>query len=204
MEAWGWLPPPLAEEGAKVQSAWLTNYLRNPTTIRPAGVLPMPKFNLSEEEVTTIAQFFAASTNSDNNVPLSPKTDQHLDQTLQLVLDSQNFCARCHSVGDYRPDGDGRTNLAPNLADAGSRLQQQYIHRWLADPKTVLPYTPMPQIFPPEGNPQGQEYLPGNSGEQLDAVEQLLLEYGEYAKRKMSIQKMMPPPKPQSSPVNGL
>lgn len=110
---------------------------------------------------------------------------------MQLLLDSKDFCAKCHLIGDYRPGGAGRTNLAPNLADVGGRLQPQYLHRWLADPKTVLPYTPMPQNFPPQGEPRGQDLLPGSSLEQLNAVEHLLLEYDEYAKRKMSVRKMM-------------
>jgi cytochrome c553 len=209
MEAWGWLPPALAEEGGKVQPPWLVKYLLSPTPIRPAGVMPMPKFNLSEEDAATLAEFFAAAAINSENALLNPKTQEAgtstsrlakaQDQALRFVLESKSSCAKCHLIGDYRPGGDGRTNLAPNLADVGGRLQPRYIHRWLADPRTVLPYTPMPQNFPPQGEPQGQELLPGGSIEQLAAVEQLLIEYDEYAKGKMSIRKMVP-----QQPIDGL
>ncbi len=197
MEAWGWLPPALTMEGMKVQPAWLANYLRNPAAIRPASVLPMPKFNLSEEEIAALAAYFTASARNDANAiidqspkPQDPRPEAN-DRAMRFMLESKNTCTKCHLIGDYRPGGDGR-NMAPNLADAGGRLQRQYIHRWLADPKSVLPYTPMPQNFPPRGEPQDENLLPGNGLEQLDAVEQLLVEYGEYAKGKMPIRKMMP------------
>jgi cbb3-type cytochrome oxidase cytochrome c subunit len=205
MEAWGWLPPALIEEGGKVQSAWLLKYLQNPTAIRPATVMPMPKFNLTAEEAATLAKYFAANSQSALSAIPSPKSQDPRpktnDQSLRFVLDANNSCAKCHLIGDYRPVGEGR-NLAPNLAEAGGRLQRQYIHRWLADPKTVLPYTPMPQNFPPQGETKSQDLLPGGGLTQLDAVEQLLVEYDEYAKGKLSIRKMMPPPSQQ--PQDGL
>ncbi|MCC6125705.1 MAG: c-type cytochrome [Pirellulales bacterium] len=206
LQVWGWLPPALVGEGGKVEPAWLAKYLSNPTTIRPAGVMPMPKFNLSEKESAALAEYFAAAAEDREDSLLSPKTqdlkpgtsrlavsDERLDQAFRLMLDAGSFCAKCHLLGDYRPGGEGRAILAPNLADAGNRLRPRYLRRWLADPKSVLPYTPMPQIFPPVGDPQGQELLPGSSLEQLDAVAQLLLEYHEYAKSKLSIKKLMPP-----------
>jgi cbb3-type cytochrome oxidase cytochrome c subunit len=209
LQVWGWLPPALVGEGGKVEPAWLAKYLSNPTTIRPASVMPMPKFNLSDKESAALAEYFAAAAEVEDKAISKPgtrtsrlsvegasglaPTKDRLDAAFRFVLDSSNFCAKCHLIGDYRPGGEGRTILAPNLADAGSRLQPRYIRRWLADPKSALPYTPMPQIFPPSGEPQGQELLPGSSPEQLDAVGQLLIEYNEYAKSKLSIEKQMPP-----------
>ena len=35
-EAYGWLPPPLTNEGNKVQTAWLHDFLLDPYPIRPA------------------------------------------------------------------------------------------------------------------------------------------------------------------------
>jgi hypothetical protein len=79
------------------------------------------------------------------------------------------------------------------------RLQPGYLRRWLADPQSVLPYSPMPRNFPSHGEPKNQDLLPGGGLEQLDAVEQLLLEYDEYAKGKMSIRKQMP-----QKPIDGV
>lgn len=54
------LPPPLEREGEKVQPSWLFQFLRNPQLIRPATVLRMPRFNLSEDDAQAIVNYFAA------------------------------------------------------------------------------------------------------------------------------------------------
>jgi hypothetical protein len=64
-EAYGWLPPPLTNEGAKVQTAWLHDFLLDPYPIRPAVFLRMPKFNMSTAEATALANYFAAAENAD-------------------------------------------------------------------------------------------------------------------------------------------
>ena len=42
---WNRLPPPLLREGHKVQTPWLTAFLKDPYPIRPAAQLRMPKFH---------------------------------------------------------------------------------------------------------------------------------------------------------------
>ena len=42
---WNRLPPPLLREGQKVQTPWLTSFLKDPYAIRPATQLRMPKFH---------------------------------------------------------------------------------------------------------------------------------------------------------------
>jgi hypothetical protein len=64
-EAYGWLPPPLMGEGNKVQTAWLHDFLLEPYAIRPAVFLRMPKFNMSSEEATVLANYFAAVDNAE-------------------------------------------------------------------------------------------------------------------------------------------
>jgi hypothetical protein len=59
-EAYGWLPPPLIGEGKKVQTGWLHDFLLEPYPIRPAVFLRMPRFNMSSEEATKLANYFAA------------------------------------------------------------------------------------------------------------------------------------------------
>jgi len=60
-EAWGWGPPPLVDEGAKVRPAWLHDYLLRPGKIRPACLLRMPRYNMSSEEAGKLVDFFAAT-----------------------------------------------------------------------------------------------------------------------------------------------
>ncbi len=59
-KVWGQVPPPLYQEGYKVQTSWLHKFLLHPETIRHATVLRMPKFNMSSEEAAILANYFAA------------------------------------------------------------------------------------------------------------------------------------------------
>ena len=48
----------------------------------------------------------------------------------------------------------------------------------------------MPVNFPPEGEPLGQDLLPGNSLEQIDAMTELLLDYERIMAEKTSVRAM--------------
>jgi hypothetical protein len=118
------------------------------------------------------------------------------EKAFRLVTDQKTFCAKCHLVGDWRPGGGARsagwsgTVLAPNLERVAARIRPEYLRRWIANPKAILPYTPMPVNFP-VGERRGQDLLPGTSAEQLDAVCDFLLNYDTYLTRRMSVQEWM-------------
>src|SRR5206468_12710911 len=59
---WNRLPPPLVREGNKVQTPWLTSFLKDPYPIRPAVNLRMPRFHFAwtQEETRDLANYFAA------------------------------------------------------------------------------------------------------------------------------------------------
>jgi cytochrome c551/c552 len=190
VEAWGWLPPALVHEGAIVQPDWLFRYLLEPTVIRPAAVLRMPRFNLSSAEAAKLTDYFAATAGVEfpytakpiaASAPLDP---ERLDNAQKLLVDRTTFCGKCHATGDDAPAERNRTLLAPRLDEVGRRMRPEYIRRWLADPKSVLPYTAMPSHFPTTGEPLGQDIFSGSSREQLDAVTELLIRYDEYMKRQ--------------------
>jgi hypothetical protein len=94
-------------------------------------------------------------------------------------------------VGDFSPGGEIQTVLAPRLDRVGRRLRPEYLHRWVANPKSQLPYTGMPVNFPPTGPPLGQDLFKGTSIEQLDAVADLLLNWDWYMRHLTSIRAMM-------------
>jgi cbb3-type cytochrome oxidase cytochrome c subunit len=54
------LPPPLLRQGQRVQSDWMFQFLRNPFTVRPATVLRMPKFNMSDADAQALVDYFGA------------------------------------------------------------------------------------------------------------------------------------------------
>ena len=67
-------------------------------------------------------------------------------------------CAKCHGSGDATmPAADAMAELsmdAPNLADAGSRLNAAWMARWINDPASVRPDASMPRVFHGEQSPQ--------------------------------------------------
>ena len=215
-EAWGWAPPPLIGEGNKVQTEWLHGFLLEPHTIRPATVLRMPRFNMSSEEASQLVNFFAARDSADypyqvqsrrgesgmaeRNAAYAAKDDvappdgelePRLRDAMKIVT-SNNYCVKCHLVGDYEPQGSDRAK-APNLAIIFRRLQADYLRRWIANPKSILPYTSMPVNVPYDpakpllGTTVPQDLYHGTSVDQVDALVDLLMNYDLYTQQRSEI-----------------
>jgi len=54
---WNRLPPPLLREGKKVQTPWLTGFLKDPYPIRPAANLRMPRFHFTVADGSPADEF---------------------------------------------------------------------------------------------------------------------------------------------------
>ncbi len=208
-EAWGWLPPPLVGEGSKVQPQWLHSFLMDPFPIRPAVFLRMPKFNMSPTDAQRLVDYFAAKDDHLSPYEYDARTSlahveasqaefaqQHgsdasrLDHAMRIVTDT-NYCIKCHSVGDFEPEGADRAK-APNLAMAETRLRPEFVRRWIANPKRILPYSNMPVNIPFDATADhlggvSQELFPGTSIEQLDGVVDLLMNFGYFTGVKSRI-----------------
>ena len=216
-EAWGWVPPPLVGEGAKVQTAWLHGYLLDPQPVRPAAFLRMPKFNLAPGEATKLVDYFAAAAGADYPYDSSLgrraarleqaeqryqdllqrlSTPEHvlrgtrLDDAMQIVT-NKNFCIGCHIVSDFAPRTSDRAK-GPDLAQVHQRLRPDYVRRWIANPMSLLPYTPMPAYIPylPGAAHLGgidQSLYHGTSVEQVDGLVDLLMNFDRYAKSRHPI-----------------
>ncbi len=59
-------PPLLWSEGAKVQHHWLHSFLQNVITLRPWLQIRMPSFDLTNQEATTLVEYFAALSKHDS------------------------------------------------------------------------------------------------------------------------------------------
>ena len=237
-EAWAWLPPPLIGEGTKVQSQWLHDFLLDPYPIRPAVFLRMPKFNMSSAEATQLANFFAARDDAEYPYEFDGRTRSNhlqeaerrmmqartkvgvsaqseagrLDQAMQIVTNA-NYCVKCHLVGDFAPAGADRAK-APNLADVQRRLRPDYLRDWIANPKSILPYTSMPVNIPydPDHANLGgidPKIYPGTSIDQVDALVDLLMNYDRYTRQRSPIAPLVKPaagaapPQAAAEPVPG-
>lgn len=210
-EAWGWVPPPLTGEGQKVQSEWLHDFLLEPFAIRPAVVLRMPQFNMSSDEATALARYFAAVDNASfpNEVIASRKPGYLENRDAQYraavagkdgkeppagarMVDSMKMvtklCSQCHLINDFKPSG-AAIAQAPNLAQVYKRLRPEYMRKWISNPPRILPYTGMPVNFPYDATSPtlgGMKDSPyhGNSIEQVEAVVDLLMNYDAYNQLK--------------------
>ncbi|HTQ37525.1 MAG TPA: c-type cytochrome [Pirellulales bacterium] len=201
-EAWGWLPPPLIGEGQKVQTRWLHDFLLEPYPIRPAVVLRMPKFNMSSNDATALVDFFAARDDAPAPYEFDARTSgdyltaQELSHHNRLVdalkiVTNNNYCVKCHLVGDYTPGGSVRA-MGPQLDRVNERLRPDYVEHWVGNPKRILPYTGMPVNIPP-GQPVAQDLFPGNSQQQLDGVIDLLMNWDRFTKAQFTLKSWIKP-----------
>lgn len=222
-DVWSWVPPPLIGEGTKVQSQWLHDFLLDPFPIRPAVMLRMPKFHMSSEEATKIANYFAARDGAESfefdpraRVEYLQVKEQELpgrlDDALRIVTNDQ-YCVKCHKVGNYTPEG-RPTGLAPRLDRVHTRLRPEFVRNWLANPLLILPYTGMPQNFKVtepakkqffEEDPHGKLIGEGTSEQQIDAIVDLLLNYDTVMKNKVEItvKKVKVPPMEPGNAAEG-
>jgi cytochrome c2 len=205
-EAWGWLPPPLMDEGDKVQTDWLHGFLMDPYAIRPAVVMRMPNFHMSSEEAEKLVNFFAAM--SDAKFPYEYNRRQQPSYLTNLganggdplaeamnIVTNGNYCVKCHAVADFSPQGDPNT-FGPNLADVHSRLRPKFTRDWIANPARILPYTGMPVNIPyrpddPHLGGVDQRLYHGTSIQQLEGVVDLLMNFDAYARRNTSVSSLV-------------
>lgn len=169
-------PPPLNGEGEKVQSHWLFGFLKEPVPLRPWLNARMPTFSFSDQEANLLIGFFNGL--SKVEIPYAYFDDrkvprEHLDAA--RVLFSKDFfnCLSCHQQGERKPEGPPE-GWAPDLTLARSRLNPNWIIKWLQDPQKVQPGTKMPSYFP--GGPDN--ILGGKDDRQIEALRDYIMSLG--------------------------
>ncbi len=169
---WNRLPPPLLREGNKVQTPWLTSFLRDPHMIRPAAQLRMPRFHFGKDEKSgsketdTLANYFAARDRAQfpyQSIPeqkasyLAERDKVHPDYLgagWTMMTNKASPCLQCHAIGQFKPSGGATVVNGPDLRVVPSRFQPGYLEAWIANPRRMLPFTAMPQNVPPHGDIQ--------------------------------------------------
>ena len=196
--AWQASPPPLYQEGIKVQTPWLYQFLLEPEVLRHTTVLRMPKFNMSEEEARSLANYFAAvdgaafpyqeSDKSDQDYLLAQEDRYQADGLLTADQDylhegwkSLNgpLCIKCHSVGGRKfKVSDPKNDVqGPNLNRVYRRLRPDWVRLWVYNPPWVTPYTSMPVNFPHNNRAQFPDLFNGDPGAQVEATVDALFNY---------------------------
>ncbi|MBS0206666.1 MAG: c-type cytochrome [Planctomycetes bacterium] len=202
--AWQMSPPPLYKQGTKVQTPWLFNFLRNPGRLRHTTVLRMPKFNMSDSEAQSLANYFAAadgaefpyqliaekepgylnSKDREFHTAYPDKKQDYLQESWQLL--NAPLCIKCHSVGGRQvvvsdPAKDIR---GPNLEMAAERLKPDWMLLWLSHPTWITPYTSMPAPFQKGKPDQFPELFGGNGLWQTVSLRDALVNYYKLMERE--------------------
>jgi cytochrome c1 len=140
----GDLAPDLSLEGSAVQRPWLQAFLKNPTTLRPALIRRMPKFNLTDSEINQLSDYlmtvYQSPTIDRDSMPLSGYSAGQVEEGKQLFY-SKYGCQACHIVDPKADKG----YVGPTLTAVGSRLNAAWIYAWLKDPQTLRPGTMEPK-----------------------------------------------------------
>src|SRR5690606_26830565 len=100
--------------------------------------------------------------------------ENYLGDAFNLITD-KNLCVKCHPIGGITPSGKPE-ELGPPLARAPQRLRPDWMFRWIANPKRLVPYTAMPVNFP-KGKEQFQELFRGDSSDHVRAARDALINY---------------------------
>ncbi|MEP6768386.1 MAG: c-type cytochrome, partial [Acidobacteriota bacterium] len=145
-------PPIIQGEGAKVQSNWLFAFLKAPKTgeIRPWLQVHMPTFGFSERELNDLTRYFAFLDRAQYpflvaGYETAPARWAAGKKTFELLK-----CKQCHPRSDQEMNAPGldKSNLAPNLQMASTRLRHDWINDWIRRPDEWMPGTRMPTNFP--------------------------------------------------------
>jgi mono/diheme cytochrome c family protein/cytochrome c551/c552 len=150
------LPPDLGPEGARAQSPFLFNFLKDPTVmkIRPWLSVRMPTFHFSDEEANTLVTFFAQEGRAAEFDTHTLVTPQPPNVAIGREVFDMLRCAQCHGVAPVNPANPPVPNvadaqsLAPNLTLARIRLRHEWIADWIRRPGEMIPSTRMPANFP--------------------------------------------------------
>ncbi len=120
------------------------------------------------------------------------------------TLITKNQCVQCHAIGQYKPTGEEKSH-GPNLRQVASRIRPEYMFEWISQPARIIPYTAMPQVFPPT-TPPGTPPLPGipkelegKPLEQIQTVRDTLLNYVSAIEQQLAT--VAPPPEAPKPPT---
>ena len=134
------MAPDLSWEGSSVQRAWLTGFLKNPETLRPALIRRMPRFNLTSDEINTLTDYMMVVYQTPfvdrDSMPASSFTAEIVEQGKQLFY-SKYACQSCHIVDPNKDKG----YIGPALWAVGARLNAAWVYAYLKNPQAMRPGT---------------------------------------------------------------
>jgi len=139
-------PPPLVHVAEKTTREWIFAWIRNPQAY--AASATMPNFQLNDQDAADIASFLIAQSTpsaaeTDSAKSAAAKSAGVDTATEAATLYGSSFCSSCHAVQNEAGNLVGG-NLGPELTRVGSKVNPEWLHRWLNNPGSYEPGTRMP------------------------------------------------------------
>ena len=136
----GDMAPDLTWEGSAVGRPWLVSFFKNPNTLRPALIRRMPKFNMTDAEISTLADYILTAYQTPafeaDSMDAASFTAQDRERGRQLFY-SKYACQSCHIVDPQNDKG----YIGPTLTQVGVRLTPAWIFHYLKNPQALRPGT---------------------------------------------------------------
>ena len=143
-------PPPLISVGDKLYEQSIRDAILRKSVHRDYLLVRMPKFNLSDEQLQTLVDYFVQS----DRVP--PRTDQRPPPTTdplvlhavgsRLVTTDGFGCTSCHQLGSVRPVKAPLNARGPQLTSLAKRIRREWFERFVRNPLRVIPRMEMPSV----------------------------------------------------------
>ncbi|NTW63598.1 MAG: c-type cytochrome, partial [Chlorobiaceae bacterium] len=142
-ESIGDVGPVLTEVGTKVNYSWAVNWLLDPKSY--FSTARMPKFFFKQDQAEAIADYLFSMTGTTRHDVDYAGTEPDAKLVEQgKTLWSQSRCNLCHSTG-----GRGGNHIkvyAPDLSKVGSKVNKEWLFKWIKDPNQYFPGTKMPRF----------------------------------------------------------
>ncbi len=140
-------PPPLTHIAEKTSREWIYAWIKNPQAY--AASATMPNFQLSDQDAADISAFLMAQSSASPASGVEIKTVAATApagadaSTEAATLYGASFCSSCHAVQNEAGNLVGG-NLGPELTRVGSKVNPDWLRRWLNNPSAYRPGTRMP------------------------------------------------------------
>jgi mono/diheme cytochrome c family protein len=138
-------PPPLTHIAEKTSREWIYAWIKNPQGY--AASATMPNFQLNDQDAADISAFLMAQSTASPGAGGEAKTvaaPAGADASTEAVtLYGASFCSSCHAVQNEAGNLVGG-NFGPELTRVGSKVNPDWLRRWLSNPAAYHPATRMP------------------------------------------------------------
>jgi len=132
----GTLAPDLSSEGSRAQKKWIAEFLKNPQTLRPTLTFRMPQFNMTDEEVSVLANYLSMVMQAPTVNLASVDSKRFTPQMASLgkeLYEVKYQCQSCHTIGS------AGGYVGPNLTNVGNWINAAWIEEWLKNPQSLAP-----------------------------------------------------------------